>query len=152
MERQKARAVLAVVSLGVATLSVDAGEPRRALPLKPGEISKALVGKRISYVPPGWTDAGLEEEFHPDGIWRGLLYDRVPIPFSGRWSIDDGKMCVTADRGNFAERWHTGRHCRLVWKNRTSGELLIDYLPDQRSSSRKIGLQTLSVRELATIK
>ena len=141
------RCVSVLISLAVAISSVNAGEAGR-VPLKSGEISKALVGKEIGYNPPGWADTAIAEEFYPDGKWGGMLAGRGPVHFSGRWSIDGGKMCVMADRGTIAERWHPGRYCRQVWRDRASGKLLMDYLPDQAPSRWKMGLQVLSVQDL----
>lgn len=132
------------------TSEVSASED--LLPLKASELRDALVGKLISYNPPGWADIGVHEEFHPDGSWRGILYGRGPIPFTGRWAIQGDQMCVTADSGTVAESWHKGEYCRKVWRNPKTGQLQIYYLPDQPSSPQRMGLQTISVRQLDTIR
>ena len=145
MKREKAWSLLAIVSLGLATPSGASKALEASSPLKSDEIRKVLVGKLITYEPPGSADMGIHEEFHPDGIWRGILYGRGPIPLSGKWSIEADQICVAADRGTAAERWHRGKFCRKVWRNRKSGELQLNYLPDQSPASRKIGLQTITV-------
>jgi len=147
MKHEKAWSLLAVVSLGLATSSLASKAPEASSPLKSDEIRKVLVGKLITYEPPGSADMGIHEEFHPDGIWRGILYGRGPIPFSGKWSIEADQICVAADRRTAAERWHPGKFCRNVWRNRKSGELQLNYLRDQSSGSRKMGLQTITVHD-----
>jgi hypothetical protein len=108
------------------------------------EIRHSLVGKLIAYSPPGWADAGVSEEFHEGGKWRGLYLSRGPVDFSGRWSVEANQLCVVADRGSFAEKWHAGKYCRQVWKNKRTGQLLLTHL-----TGHPDGLQTLSVQHLA---
>ena len=121
--RKRIWLILAIACLDIGAAPVSAGAPDGFVPLRSDEIRKALVGKLISYSPPGSADMGIHEEFHPGGTWRGILYGRGPIPFSGRWSIDDDQICVESDGGSAAERWHSGRYCRKVWQDRKSGEL-----------------------------
>lgn len=144
-------AILAAVPLSIATPSVDAHAAERLLPLRSGEIEKALVGKLILYNP-DMMDAGIHEEFHPGGVWRGILYGRGPISFSGRWSIVGDRICVQADKGTHAEHWHAGLYCRQVWQNPETGALLIDHLSDRPDSPYKKGLQVLVIRDLPTSK
>src|SRR4051812_34013041 len=117
MKREKAWSLLAVVSIGLATSPAASKAPEGSSPLKSDEIRKELVGKLITYAPPGSAGMGIHEEFHPDGIWRGTLYGRGPIPFSGKWSIASDQICVVADSGTAAERWHPGKFCRQIWRN-----------------------------------
>jgi hypothetical protein len=137
--------VLAIGSLGVATPAICQSAPATEL-LGSAEIRHSLVGKLIAYSPPGWADAGVSEEFHEDGKWRGIRYSRGPVDFSGRWSVEANQLCVVADKGSSAEKWHAGKYCRQVWKNKRTGRLLLAHLTGAD------GLQVLSVRGLATLK
>ncbi|QCI92189.1 hypothetical protein [Novosphingobium sp. EMRT-2] len=152
MRLRQACAILAAAPLSVAMSSAHAQHAEGALPLKSSEIEKALVGKWIRYNPPGWADSDIHEEFHPDGKWRGSLSGLGPIYFTGRWSIEDDRVCVVADKGTFAESWHAGLYCRQVLQNRETEDLLIGYLPDRPDSPRKMGLQVVEVRALPTPK
>jgi hypothetical protein len=142
--------VLVIASICTADVPVQA-EVRNGTSLKASEITKALVGKRISYNPPGWVDSAISEEFHNDGVWSGKLHGRGPVPFSGRWSISDNQICVAADKGSHAKLWHAERYCRQVWRIHNSSALQILYLGDQRSSPNKFGLQTLTVSSLVVV-
>lgn len=139
--------ILAVLTLSAAA-SISA-EAHESTSLRADEIREALVGKKISYMPPGSADTGITEEFYPDGRWGGIKMARGPSRFSGHWSIDGTQMCVMADQGTVAERWHSGSFCRTVWQDRTTGLLRIEYLGDQPSSTSNFGLQTLTVSDLA---
>ena len=119
-----------------------------AIPLDGAAIRQAMIGKAVRYSPPGSADAGVREEFHADGTWRGVRLGRGPIPFSGRWTIAKGSLCVTADRGSPAERWLTGRYCRTVWRSATTGQLRMDHLVHRPASVPATGRQILSVEVL----
>lgn len=125
-----------------------ASNPAGAKQLNAAKIRKALIGKSVSYSPPGSADAGLHEEYHSDGTWRGALYGAAIIGFTGRWIIKDGELCVTADPRTIAEHWHAGQYCRQVWRDRGSSQLRMIYLTDQPSSSHNLGPQILHVRDL----
>ncbi|MEG3143345.1 hypothetical protein U1839_01645 [Sphingomonas sp. RT2P30] len=152
MMRLAAWSILVILSLGGAVTSVAARPPEEERALTSREVRTALVGKLIMYTPAGTADMGVHEEFHPDGLWRGALYGRGPIPFSGRWSIERDQICVAADGGTPAKRWHPELYCRNVWQNRRTGELRMNYLPDQPAPSQKMGLQTLTVRDLIMVR
>lgn len=152
MQRQKAWPILVTGLMCMASSAFGDEGPEDSFPLKSGEIREAFVGKGISYTPTNSADMGIREEFHSDGRWRVVLYGRGPIPSSGKWSIADDQMCVAADGGTHAELWHSGRYCRAVWRDRKTGELRIEYLPDRPSSSLKMGFQTIAVDDLPTIK
>jgi hypothetical protein len=132
---------LAIGTLSVATpafcQSAAATEP-----LSSAEIRHNLIGKLIDYSPPGSADAGMVEAFHEDGKWWGTYLSRGPINFSGRWNIEANQLCVVADRGSWAEKWHAGKYCRQVWENKRIGQLLLDHLTGHD------GLQIVRVREL----
>ena len=127
---------LAMGILGVATPALCQDAPATQL-LGSAEIRQSFTGKYIFYSPPGWADAGVHEEFHQDGKWRGIRYSRGPVEFSGRWSVEANKLCVLPDRASPA-----GKHCRQIWKNKHTGQLLLDHL------SGLGGLQTVSIRDL----
>jgi len=131
--------------LGIATPAFSQGAPT-TLPLSSVEIRHSLIGKLIDYSPPGWADADVSEQFHEDGKWQGAALSRGPIPFSGRWSIEADKLCVVSNRGSFAEKWHHGKYCRQVWKNKRTGQLLMAHLTGFKE------LQILSVRDPKTLK
>jgi hypothetical protein len=54
-----------------------------------------------------------------------------PIPFSGRWHVDDSRLCVTAEDGFVAGRLREGTLCRAVWRDGPTGALLIDHAVSQ---------------------
>lgn len=144
--------VWAIATLIAATLAPNVGAPSGLEKLGAAEIRKALRGKSASYSPAGWADAGLYEEYHGDGTWRGFLLGRGPIKFAGRWIIKNNELCVTADPGTIAARWHAGEYCRPVWRDRETAQLRMNYLADQPSSSHSMGMQTLRIRDLDTPK
>jgi hypothetical protein len=137
----KAWLALAIGILGVATPAFCQSAPAKIL-LGSAEIKQSLTGKLISYSPPGWADAGAHEEFHKDGSWGGLRYSRGPDKFSGRWSVEANQLCVVADKGSSVEKQHPGKYCRQVWKNTSTGQLLIAHI------SGFDELQALSVQDL----
>jgi hypothetical protein len=141
MSLSKTRLALAIATLGVATPAFCQGAPS-TVQLGSAEIRHSLLGKLIYYSPPGWSDTGVGEEFHEDGKWRGIAYSRGAVDFSGRWSVEANQLCVVADKGSFAEKWHAGKYCRRVWKNKRTGQLMLVHL------SGHSGLQTVSVRDL----
>lgn len=140
--------VWTVTALITATVIPNANDPAGAEPLGTIEIQKALIGKSVRYSPPGSADAGMSEEYHSDGTWRGTLYGAGVGSFAGRWTIKNGEICVTADPRTIAERWHSGEYCRQVWRDRVLSQLRMDYLADQPSSSHNWGIQILEVRDL----
>ena len=145
MSLSKAWLALAIGTLVVATPAFCQSAPATEL-LGSAEIRHSLIGKLIFYSPPGWADAGIHEEFHEDGKWRGIYYSRGPVDFSGRWSVEANQLCVVADRGSIAEKWHAGKYCRQVWKNKHTAQLLLAHLTGVD------GLQIVSVRDLTTLK
>ncbi len=141
----KAWLALAIGTLGVATPAFCQNAPATE-PLGSAEIRHSLIGKWLYYSPPGSADAGVGEEFHEDGKWRGTASSRGPVDFSGRWSVEANQLCVVADRGSVAEKWHAGKYCRQVWKNKHTAQLLLAHLTGNS------GLQILTVRDLTTLK
>jgi hypothetical protein len=113
-------------------------------PLSSAEIRHSLIGKQASYSPPGWADAGIVEAFHEDGKWLGTYISRGPVSFSGRWSVEDDQICVVADRGSVAQKWHARKYCRQVLENKRTKQLLLDHV----NGTPGVGLQILSVRNL----
>lgn len=107
------------------------------------EIRSALAGNLARYSPPGWADAGAHEEYH-DGRWSGVRYSRGPIPFSGRWHVDDSRLCVTAERGYVAGRLREGALCRAVWRDGRTGDLLMDHAMNQERGLLRLSIQPLS--------
>jgi len=105
------------------------------------EIRHSLVGKLISYFPFDLMDADVQEAFRKDGAWGGVVRGRGPIPFSGSWSVEANQLCVVADKGSDAEKWHPGKYCRQVWRNKRTGQLMLAHLTGAH------GLQTVSICE-----
>ena len=148
---QRTATRMAALLMVVTTAPSGAAEPREAsVPLRSAEIRSALEGKLVYHDPPGGTDMDIYEEFHTGGAWGGVLMGRGPVRFSGSWTVRHSRLCVTADRGNFAEHWHIGQYCRTVWRNRRTGVLAMDYLGDLPGSPI-IGRQTVTLRELPSI-
>jgi hypothetical protein len=146
MELRRTSLIFGAILLSAIGFSAWA-EPPESTSLEADEIQRAFVGKRIRYNPPGWADTTISEWFYPDGRWGGILSGRGPIRFSGQWSIRGDKICVTADEGTFAKRWHSGKFCRAVWKGRKDCALSIEYL-----ANHTFGLQTIAVFDLTTTK
>ena len=120
---------------------VDTGHFTR---LGSDEIRAALLGRLVAYDPPGTADAGAHEEYHEDGRWSGLRYSRGPIPFSGRWHVEDDRLCVAAEQGRVAGQLRNGPLCRALWRDPKSGDLLMEHAMYQGQ-----GLLRLSTRALA---
>lgn len=108
------------------------------------EILTALSGHVAAYEPPGTADAGANEEFHEDGRWAGVRLSRGPIPFSGRWEVRNGRLCVTAEDGYVAGQLRDGPLCRAVWRDPRGGDLLMEHAMAQGR-----GLLRLSVGAIA---
>lgn len=143
--------LMALMALHAPVLSAQGNIPAGTLVNAAG-IRKFLIGKSISYNPPGWADTNMTEDFYPNGVWRGVLHGRGPMPFSGRWVITDRKICVTADEGTDFKKSHSGQYCREIWQDRKTGTLRTYYLWEEPSSLGGFGLQTLSVSHLALSK
>ena len=103
------------------------GETNRAglRRLDAGEIRSALLGRRISYNPPGWADTGMNEEYREDGAWRGIHLGRGPDNFSGRWRIANDRLCTTPETGLYGRREEV---CREIWRDARAGDLLMEHL------------------------
>ena len=127
----------------LSTAPAGAGLADEARRLSGGEVRRALTGKLIAYSPPGWADAGVHEEFHPDGSWRGLGYSRGPVPFSGGWSIRGDQLCVRPAPRSMVAAWFEGSRCRYLWRDRATGPLRIEHLDPRRG-----GLLQLAVKSL----
>lgn len=138
----------AAIALSAATAALGEDDQTSLQQLHEVEIRQALSGKFVSY-DPGCCDNRMHEEFHADGKWRGILYGRGPMPFTGRWTIDHDQLCTIADPGSLAESWHEGEYCRDVMRNNESTKLIMEYLQDRTSSSHKHGLQVLEVGDIA---
>lgn len=113
------------------------------------EIRAALVGKAIAYAPEGWADAGIHEEFHESGIWKGIYYSRGPVGFSGRWTVVGNQLCVTPDRRTIVARWFEGNRCRSIWRGSKSGALKIEHL---NPSLAKSGPLSVSITDLGSFR
>jgi hypothetical protein len=92
------------------------------------EITKSFTGSSINYSPSGWADADIHEEYHRSGTWRGFYYSRGPVPFAGKWRVSKGQLCVSPDTSAVASRWFVGERCRTVWRDKTTGRLLVKHL------------------------
>lgn len=122
---------------------VDTGQFTR---LGSDEISAALLGRLVAYSPPGMADAGTHEEFHEDGRWSGIRYSRGPIPFSGRWHVEDGRLCVAAEQGYVAGQLKDGPLCRALWRDPKSGELLMEHAMYQGGGLLRLSTRAISPR------
>lgn len=89
------------------------------------DIGAELGGMLVSYNPPGWHDTAVHEEFHEDGVWRGIHYGRGPRVFVGRWRISDNRLCTMPESGPL----RIGAEiCREVWRDPRTGELLAEHV------------------------
>lgn len=119
---------LAIAAASVPAAAAPNADPAQLTRLGAGEIRQALVGRRIAYSPPRWSDAGVHEEFHPDGRWQGIYYGRGPMPVAGRWALHGNRVCVVPTSGYLARSSFPRTICRSVWRNRRTGRLLIDHV------------------------
>lgn len=133
----------------LAPAPMSQGGPTHPVSLRQAEIRKAVTGKAVSYSPPDWADSGVREEYHSNGIWRGIRYGRGPIPFAGRWTIRNDQLCVQADKETIAARFPSGERCRHVWRDEATGRLWIDHLMIAPSASPGVGAQLLTISELS---
>jgi hypothetical protein len=108
------------------------------------EIRAALTGNLVSYSKPGWADTGVHEEFHDGGRWRGIRYSRGPIPFSGRWHIENSQLCVTAETGVVAGILRDGPLCRAVWRDEAIDGLLMEDAMAQGGAPLPLRVQSLA--------
>jgi len=142
MRLSKAWLAVAIGTLGVATPAFCQSAPATEL-LGSAAIRRSLVGKLISS--PGWADSGIQEAFRKDGAWGGVARMRGPVVFSGRWSVEANLLCVVADKGSFAEKWNPGKYCRQVWRDKRTGQLMLNHLTAPHV------LQTVSICEFDTL-
>ena len=132
-----------------AAAAAGAGSSKAKLhQLNSREVASALAGKLASYSPPGWADAGVHEEYHIGGMWRGIRYGRGPVSFSGRWKIENGQLCVRAESGLAGAPWERGWVCRKVWRDHVSGKLLMAHMSFGIDPKRGLGPLELLVRQL----
>jgi hypothetical protein len=124
--------------LCLATAPVLGASSEQRTPLNDTDIGEALTGNLVSYSPPGWADAGIHEEFHEGGVWRGIYYSRGPRPFTGHWAIRNAQLCVSPDKGAIVAQWFIGDRCRTVWRDRRTGRLFLEHL-----DPRPYGLEAL---------
>lgn len=137
---------LALVStLLCASAPANSGAVRQDRLIGVTEIRAALSGKAIAYAPEGWADAGIHEEFHESGIWKGIYYSRGPGRFSGRWTVVGDRLCVTPDRRTIVARWFEGNRCRSIWRGSKSGALKIEHLSPRFAKS---GPLSVSITDL----
>ena len=132
----------ALAGFGSATGPTNVTQLRQ---LSSREIASAYRGNLVAYSPPNAFDAGVHEEFHEDGLWRGLRYSRGPVPFAGRWKVEKDQLCVRSEQGLRGATWERGWVCRKVWKD-TSGKLFMPHLTP--GTRLKLEPMELSVRKL----
>ena len=106
------------------------------------EIRSALIGMFVSYSPPGSADSDVHEEYHPEGKWSGVRYQRAADDFSGRWWVEDGRLCVAADDGLVSGQLREGTLCRVVWRD-TNGSLLMEHAMQQREKPLLLSVRSL---------
>jgi hypothetical protein len=111
--------------------------------LDEAEIRAVFAGKSISYEKPGTADAGVHEEFHEDGSWRGIRYSRGPISFSGRWYLDRSRLCVVVKSGYVAGALRHGPLCRSIWRDELSGEFTMEDAMTQGEAPLVLSLRSL---------
>jgi hypothetical protein len=119
--------------------------------LSSDEIHRLLTDKWVTYSWPGMSDTGVHEEFHKDGVWRGIHYGYGPSEFLGEWTVADDELCVTASRGMEASHWKTNQYCRKVWENEKERIYMIFHLM-YRNSVKFQALRTITIHALPVIK
>lgn len=107
------------------------GSNQKLRRLSSSEIHLALPGRWFSYQPPNSFDAGVHEEFHRDGKWKGIRYSRGPVGFEGRWQISGDKICVRASQGSVPASYKEGWFCRQVWEEIHAHRLLMIHLMNE---------------------
>lgn len=120
-------------------------------PLNGSEIEKALTGNLVSYSPAGWADAGVHEEFHEGGVWKGVYYSRGPIGFTGHWAIRNAELCVSPDKGTIVALWFVGDRCRAVWRDKTTGQLFLNHV-DPRFRLEALPLTVKNLKTLVYVR
>lgn len=115
------------------------------------EIRTALTGNFISYYPAGMADAGIHEEFHEGGFWRGKYYSRGPMGFTGHWMTRNGQLCVSPDKGTIVARWFSGDHCRAVWRDK-AGQLFLEHLNPHLQERGLLPLKIESLKVFANVR
>lgn len=143
MNRPNAWLAMAATILGAAAPVAGATGLKA---LNAAEIRSAIVGRSVSYVPPGTADTGVQEIFETDGRWHGTQYGRGPIPFGGRWTIEGDRLCVLDQSGRLQRVRNSAQLCRAVWRDQRSKALVMDYLYDHQPRTRyDFGPQQLAV-------
>ena len=140
--------MLLVVCSAVAPGSGASAEERT--PLRGVEIAKTLTGNLVSYSPAGWADAGIHEEFHEGGIWRGIYYSRGPVEFTGHWRVRNALLCVSPDKGTIVALWFAGERCRTVGHDKKTGELFLEHL-NPRHGTEALPLSVKNLRTFAEV-
>jgi hypothetical protein len=140
------KSLVLVSTLLCVSAPANSGIVRQDRLLGVAEIRAALSGKAIACAPEGWADAGIHEEFHESGIWKGIYYSRGPVGFSGRWSVVGNQLCVAPNRGTIVARWFEGNRCRSIWRGSKSGALKIEHLSPNfaKSGSLSVSITDLS--------
>lgn len=139
-----------VIGTCSAITPVFAGTPYMKV-LNNQAIRGALTGNLISYSPAGWLDAGIHEEFHKNGLWRGTYYSRGPVRFDGQWAIKAGRLCVSPSSGTFVTRWFSGDRCRAVWRDR-AGHLFSEHLNPRPYGSDLLPLMVKSLKAFGYVR
>ncbi len=75
--------------------------------LRGAEINLALSGKKVSPARDvGQAAMSYSEMFYPNGSWISVRRYRESTQFSGKWYVENDKLCVGTDGGQL--------HCRTV--------------------------------------
>lgn len=124
----------------------ESGVVESSASLSSREINELLTGKMITYSPPGWADAGVHEEFHEGGEWRGIRYSRGPVPFSGQWFTKENKLCVTSPRTISSSVSEGAPFCREVRLAKGGRQILIAHIAWRDQEMMVAEVQSLQTR------
>lgn len=132
--------------------------PRGFRALTGEEIKATLSGKTI--VPdPKLNNAPLEygEIFAVNGDWRGSSAMRGLRVDNGRWTVENGALCIVPSRSD--KFFPTPKVCRQVWRYAANGRIALNYYNGRRTrrvedaSARSTNtLSFLVIRKVADVK
>ena len=124
------------VSEGVQTVDMakEIGKNMRELSNK--EIIRELSGKYI--IPTGDVVADeFSEFFYKNGLWKGSREQRVAKQYSGKWIVQNNKICVHIGESNT---------CRGVYKDIKTGVLCITDFMSSISKSKLLAVKFFDIK------